>query len=220
MDRQQKQNVRMLFVLLVSAVLCGSATFVAIMLVMDRTSTPAIIPTSSPQVIIVANTPVALYPDPNKIVVMANESGAVAVVAPESAATASAIPGIPPDVQPTLIPTPLPATPIPLPSEVIFVGYVVQPEDSLYRITKKQNTSIDLMALYGISAENIIVGNPLSLPVANPAYCPGLLPYVVRDHETVSIIARRFGTSPDAIGAVNNLDANYLIKTTQVICIP
>ena len=220
MDRQQKQSVRMLFVLLVSAVLCGSATFVAIMLVMDRTSTPAIIPTSSPQVIIVANTPVALYPDPNKIVVMASESGTGTVVAPESAATASAIPINPSDVQPTLIPTLLPATPIPLPSEVIFVGYVVQPGDSLYRITKKQNTSIDLMALYDISAENIIVGNPLSLPVANPAYCPGLLAYVVRDHETVSIIARRFGTSPDAIGAVNNLDANYLIKTTQVICIP
>jgi LysM repeat protein len=215
MDRQQKQNARMLFVLLVSAVLCGSATFVAIMLAMDRTSTPAIILITSPQVVIVANTPVALYPDPNKIVIMASELGTVTVVAPESA-----IPGNPPDAQPTLIPTPLPATPIPLPSEVIFVGYVVQPGDTLYGITKKQNTSIDLMALYGISAENIIVGNTLSLPVANPAYCPGLLPYVVRDHETVSNIARRFGTTPDAIGAVNNLGSNYLIKTTQVICIP
>jgi LysM repeat protein len=215
MDRQQKQNARMLFVLLVSAVLCGSATFVAIMLAMDRTSTPAIILTTSPQVVIVANTPVALYPDPNKIVIMASELGTVTVVAPESA-----IPGNPPDAQPTLIPTPLPATPIPLPSEVIFVSYVVQPGDTLYGITKKQNTSIDLMALYGISAENIIVGNTLSLPVANPAYCPGLLPYVVRDHETVSDIGRRFGTTPDAIGAVNNLGSNYLIKTTQVICIP
>ena len=218
MDRQQKQNMRMVFVLLVSAALCGIATFVAIALVMGRTSTPALSPTNSPVVIIVADTPVALYPDPNKIVVMASELGTVA--APESAATASAIPGNPPDAQPTLTATPLPPTPIPLPSEVIFVGYVVQPGDSLYRITQKQNTSIDLMALYHISAENIIVGNTLSLPVANPAFCPGLLPYVVRDHETVSSIARRFGTSADAIAAVNNLDANYSIKTTQVICIP
>ena len=76
------------------------------------------------------------------------------------------------------------------------------------------------MALYGISSENIIAGNTLSLPVANPAFCPGLIPYVVRDHETVSSIAQRYGTSPEAIASVNNLDANYSIKTTQVICIP
>ena len=218
MDRKQEQNLRMVFVLLVSAVLCGLATFVAIVLVMDRTSTAALSPTSSPFMIIVADTPVALYPDPNKIVVMASEADNLTV--PESEATASDIPGNPTDGQPTLTPTPLPPTPIPLPSQVIFIGYVVQPADSLFRITQIQNTSIDLMALYGISSDNMIVGNTLSLPVANPAFCPGLLPYVVRDHETVSTIASRFGTTAEAIGAVNNLDANYSIKTTQVICIP
>ena len=218
MDQQQKQSMKMVFVLLVSAVFCGIATFLAIALVMDRTSTLAFSPTSSPVVVIVADTPVALYPDPNKIVVLASELNTGSV--PESAATATVSPGTSPDVQPTLIPTPFPPTTIPLQPEVIFVGYLVQPGDSLYRITQKQNTSIDLMALYGISSENIIAGNTLSLPVANPAFCPGLIPYVVRDHETVSSIAQRYGTSPEAIASVNNLDANYSIKTTQVICIP
>ena len=218
MDRQQKQNMRMVFVLLVSAVLCGIATFVAIALVMERTSTPVSSATGEPVMILVADTPVALYPDPNKIVVMANELGSV--TGPESAATASAVAGNPTDLQPTLTATPVPPTPIPPPPEVIIVGYLVQPGDSLYAITKKQNTSIDLMSVYSISAENMIVGNTLSLPVANPAFCPGLLAYVVRDQQTVSNIARNFGTTPDAIAAVNNLDANYSIKTTQVICIP
>ena len=218
MDRQQKQNMRMVFVLLVSAVLCGIATFVAIALVMERTSTPVSSPAGEPVMSLVADTPVALYPDPNKIVVMANESGSVS--GPESAATASAVAGNPSDLQPTLTATPVPPTPIPPPPEVIIVGYLVQPGDSLYAVTKKQNTSIDLMSVYSISAENMIAGNTLSLPVANPVFCPGLLPYVVRDQQTVSNIARNFGTTPDAIAAVNNLDANYSIKTTQVICIP
>jgi LysM repeat protein len=58
------------------------------------------------------------------------------------------------------------------------------------------------------------------LPVANPAFCPGSQPHVVRDQQTVSEIARAYGTTPQAIGAINGLDANYSVKTTQVICVP
>lgn len=218
MDFQQRQSMKMVFVLLASSVFCGIATFIAIALVMDRSDAPVPSPTSSTVVVMVAGTPIALYPDPNKVVVMAKEMGSG--IAPETAATISVSPGLQPDLQPTALASPIPPTAIPLPTEVILVGYVVQPGDSLYRITQKQNTSIDLMALYGISSENILVGNTLSLPVANPAFCPGSIPYVVRDHETVSSIAQYYGTSADAIAAMNNLDANYTIKTTQVICIP
>lgn len=217
MDLRQRQSMKMVFVLLISTVFCAIATFIAIALVMERSSTPAASSTAAPIMVIVAGTPVALYPDPNKIVVLASELGDGS--GPESVTTATVLPGVPPDAQPTLTATPLPPTATPWPAEVIFVGYLVQPGDSLFRITQKQNTSIDLMALYGISSENIIVGNTLSLPVANPAFCPGLIAYVVRQYETVSSIARRFGTTPQAIASVNNLDANYSIKVTQVICI-
>jgi spore germination protein YaaH len=59
------------------------------------------------------------------------------------------------------------------------------------------------------------------LPVANPAYCPaGSRAYVVRDKETVFSIASRFNTTVTAIAALNQLDAQYHIDMTQVICIP
>ena len=123
-------------------------------------------------------------------------------------------------IVPTLTPSPIPPTPTPVPPQVIFTPNVVQQGDSLYRITQKQNTSIDLMALYGIDSTDLIAGSTLNLPIANPAYCPGMTPHVVRDQQTVFSIARIYGTSSQAIAAANNLDASYTIKTTQVLCIP
>jgi LysM repeat protein len=225
MEQSQRQNMKMVFVLMVSAVFCAIATFVALALIIDRSDTP---PPSGegPILITIAGTPVALYPDSNKTVLLVSEAGTA--VAPESGepaqptadaaatevigATATAT------ITPTIIPSPIPPTPVP--PDVIFTPYVVQPGDSLYRITQIQNTSIDLMALYGIASVDLVAGNTLNLPIANPAYCPGMRPHVVRDQQTVFSIGRIYGSSPQAIAAVNNLDANYTIKTTQVLCIP
>lgn len=227
MEQSQRQNMRMVFVLMVSAVFCAVATFVALALIIDRSDTP---PQTGevPIMITVAGTPVALYPDSNKTVLLVSEAGTV--VAPESGnpaqetadavatevivATATTI------IVPTLTPSPIPPTLTPVPPAVIFTPYVVQTGDSLYSITQKQNTSIDLMALYGIDSTDLVAGNTLNLPIANPAYCPGMIPHIVRDQQTVFSIAQIYGTSAQAIAAVNNLDANYTIKTTQVICIP
>lgn len=226
MEQSQRQNMKMVFVLMVSAVFCAIATFVALALIIDRSDTPPPLSGEGPILITVAGTPVALYPDSNKTVLLVSEAGTA--VAPESGepaqptadaaatevigATATAI------ITPTIMPSPIPPTPVP--PDVIFTPYVVQPGDSLYRITQIQNTSIDLMALYGIASVDLVAGNTLNLPIANPAYCPGMRPHVVRDQQTVFSIGRIYGSSPQAIAAVNNLDANYTIKTTQVLCIP
>ncbi|MGD2048348.1 MAG: LysM peptidoglycan-binding domain-containing protein [Chloroflexota bacterium] len=227
MEQSQRQNMRMVFVLMVSAVFCAIATFVALALIIERSDTP---PQSAevPIMITVAGTPVALYPDSNKTVLLVSE--AATPVAPESGdpaqatadaaatemfgVTATAI------IAPTVPPSPIPPTPTPVPPQVIFTPYVVQSGDSLYRITQIQNTSIDLMALYGIASVDLIAGNTLNLPIANPAYCPGMIPHIVRDQQTVFSIARIYGSTSHAIAAANNLDANYTIKTTQVLCIP
>ena len=175
---------------------------------------------------------VIIYPDPDMSVIIVGEgqsssspdtagaaeataqvgTGGQAQVSPDSQATATALP------QPTSTLPPPPPTAAPPP--VIFVNYVVAPGDSLYRITQKQNTSIDLMASYNIASTDMIAGNSLLLPVANPAFCPGSRPHVVRDQQTVSDIARAYNTTPQAIGAASGLDANYSVKTTQVICVP
>jgi len=221
MDQSQRQSMKMIFVLMVSAVFCAVATFVALALVIDRSNSPTERAEAIPIVITVAGTPVALYPDPNKTILLVSEAGTP--VAPESGnpeqATAVILVTVTP-AQPLPSPTPLPPPPTPVPPSVIFTSYVVQPGDSLYRITQVQNTSIDLMALHGISSSAMVAGNVLNLPIANPAFCPGMIPHVVRDQQTVYSIAREYGSSPDAIAAVNGLDANYTVKTTQVICVP
>jgi len=227
MDQSQRQSMKMIFVLMVSAVFCAVATFVALALVIDRSNSPTDSADAIPIVITVAGTPVALYPDPNKTILLVSEAGTP--VAPESGnpeqvtadavATEVILVTVTP-VQPLPSPTPLPPPPTPVPPSVIFTSYVVQPGDSLYRITQVQNTSIDLMALPGISRSAMVAGTVLNLPIANPAYCPGMIPHVVRDQQTVYSIGQEYGSSPDAIAAVNGLDANYSVKTTQVLCIP
>jgi LysM repeat protein len=134
----------------------------------------------------------------------------------------------PPATQPSIQPTLAFATatappPVTGPSgdQIIFVDYVVQPGDTLYRITTKQVTSIELMAVHGISSVNLVPGNTLRLPVANPNYCPvGTQPYVVRPDDNVFRIAIEYNTTTEAIASANNLPADYRIDITQVLCIP
>ncbi|MCL4867483.1 MAG: LysM peptidoglycan-binding domain-containing protein [Anaerolineae bacterium] len=105
--------------------------------------------------------------------------------------------------------------------KVIFKEYTVMPGDSLYSIARANNSSIELMALHGIAANQMVPGTVLPrLPYANPAYCPGYTAYVVRDHDTVFSIARTRGTTVAIIAQLNRLDANYTIFAADVICVP
>lgn len=104
--------------------------------------------------------------------------------------------------------------------KVIFKDYTVLQGDSLYSIAEANNSSIELMAKHGIDANDLVPGSVIRLPYANPAYCPGMRAYVVRDKDTVFRIAQFFSRSVDVIAQTNRLDANYTIFTTDVICIP
>jgi LysM repeat protein len=104
--------------------------------------------------------------------------------------------------------------------QVTFIDYVVQPGDTLYSIADKQTTSIELMAVHGISSEKIVPGATLRLPVANPAYCSSGRAYVVRPGDTVFSIARRYNTTTQAIASANGLDASFRINVAEVLCIP
>ncbi|HSM58712.1 MAG TPA: LysM peptidoglycan-binding domain-containing protein [Candidatus Sulfomarinibacteraceae bacterium] len=104
---------------------------------------------------------------------------------------------------------------------VTFIDYVVQQGDTLYRITEKHTTSIELMSVHGISSEDIVPGNTLRLPVANPGYCPaGSRTYVVRPGDNVFRIARQYNTTTQAIASANNLGPDFRINIAQVLCIP
>jgi len=116
--------------------------------------------------------------------------------------------------------TPVPPTPIPGPNQVIIENYQVVPGDTLYAITTKRNTTIALMARYGIDATDLVPGAVIPLPVANPAYCPGSFPYVVQEEDTLSIIAFKCGTTVETLKQMNGFGDNYRLDVTDVICVP
>jgi LysM repeat protein len=231
MDQRQRKNVRTGLAVVGIAALCAAACFIAIAILIIRQDAQNFDPAVGVPVD-VGGQVFIIYPDPAMSVKVVGEgqgnaspdsagaaeataqvgTGGQAQVSPDNQATAATLP------QPT--PTLPPPPPTTAPPSVIFVNYVVAPGDSLYRITQKQNTSIDLMASHSIASTNIIAGNSLLLPIANPAFCPGSRPHVVRDQQTISEIARAYNTTPEAIGAANGLDANYSVKTSQVICVP
>ena len=122
------------------------------------------------------------------------ENVTVVPVTPITVTPIPVTPVPPTPVPPTPVPpTPVPPTAVPRPNQVIFVNYQVAQGDTLYSISSKHNTTIALMARYGIDATDIVPGTVISLPVANPAYCPGNFPYVVEDGDTLSTIAIKCG---------------------------
>ncbi|MBK9051289.1 MAG: LysM peptidoglycan-binding domain-containing protein [Chloroflexi bacterium] len=136
-------------------------------------------------------------------------------------------PAIVATIDPALVPTtpPIQATTSALVpanvEKILFKAYTVVQGDSLYGIALANNSAIELMALHGVDANDLVPGNIIErLPYANPAYCPGYLAYVVRDHDTVFSIARTRNTTVDVIAQLNRLDANRTIYAADVICIP
>lgn len=103
---------------------------------------------------------------------------------------------------------------------IIFIDYVVTSDDTLYRITDKQVTSIELMAVHGIDAQDLVPGVTLRLPVGNPAYCANSRPYVIRPGDTAYSIAARRGTTAQTLQQLNNLGADYRIDIAALLCVP
>jgi LysM repeat protein len=109
---------------------------------------------------------------------------------------------------------------LPSGEKVIFQSYTVGDNDSLYNITRQMATSITLMAVHGISQDDLITGQVMQVPVGNPAYCPGYFPYAVGEGETVFGIAQKRSTTADNIKAINRLGDDYKILAGDVICVP
>lgn len=166
---------------------------------------------------------VFLNPDPSKLVSLAPQTSppeGAQPTQPSPLPTLVATASPQPQPQPTIPPPAPTAAPPGGGASVTFISYVVQPGDNLYRITQKQNTSIELMAAHGISSVDMVPGKTLNLPIANSNYCAGRQAYVVRPGDTVFSIAQRYNTTIAAIQQANNLGPDYRIYITQVLCIP
>lgn len=128
------------------------------------------------------------------------------------------VPTLPPEPTPVEVPTLVPtATPRLC---IKFIDYPVQAGDTLYSISNKYNTTIALMARFGIDATNIVPGTTIKIAVANEECCPGNQAYVVREGDTLSKIAIKCNTTVDNLKQINGFGDVYRLDETDVICIP
>ncbi len=103
--------------------------------------------------------------------------------------------------------------------------YIVQPGDTLTRIATRYQVSVaELAQANGLRDPNLIrVGQKLIIPdTASTSVTPmnGAVPYRVQRGDTLSILARRYGTTVEAIVQANGLKDANLIVVGQLLSVP
>ncbi|MGI6647610.1 MAG: LysM peptidoglycan-binding domain-containing protein [Bacillota bacterium] len=100
--------------------------------------------------------------------------------------------------------------------------YIVQPGDTLYAIARRTGVTVnEIVQLNRISNPNLIYpGQQLLLPASAtvPEVPPGEIRYTIRAGDTLYALARRYGTSVEAILRANpGIDPNNLRVGQQII---
>lgn len=208
--QQPEVKPYVLFAIIILAIVLAIGVFLTVMYMQNR-------PPDSTQTITVEGQEIVINPVPESQVV---------IVPPPNPESVQPTGGEPPPQPTATEPPPPPPTETPVPPTAVavdpylFTQHVVASTDTLFSLSRQYNTSIPLMARFGISSSNMIVGNTLSIPVANPGYCPGYRPLVVIQGDTPSGISASAGITLEEFGRISRLDANYSIYETQVVCIP
>jgi LysM repeat protein len=152
---------------------------------------------------------------------------------PTSTATSTPTPtGTPATATPTPTGTPATATPTPTPTSTLEPGqtviYVVRSGDTLYSIARRFGTTVQAIAqMNGITnpsriyaGQRLLIpreGSVTPVPTTQP---PSTTTYVVQRGDTLWSIARRFGTTVQAIALLNNIPNPSLIFVGQRLRIP
>lgn len=135
----------------------------------------------------------------------------------------AANPGIDPDRlyigQKICIPA---STPTPTPSCPGGTLYTVVSGDTLSAIAARYGVSLRAIinANPGIDPDVISVGQQICIPVAPSSSCPNGTLYTIVAGDTLSELARRYGTTVSAIEAANPGIDPYRLYIGQQICIP
>lgn len=180
---------------------------------------PQVVASPSPTVVAEEATPTLVPPGemPPDLTLTLAASPTVAVT--PSTATPTSPPGVPTHTPtPTLAPTTRPATP------GAPATHVVQRGENLFRIALRYNTTVEAIAAANNirNPQFIYVGQKLTIPQGGGgAPSPGGgRTHVVQPGENLFRIALRYGTTPQAIAAANNLPNIHLIYAGQVLRIP
>ena len=97
-----------------------------------------------------------------------------------------------------------------------FNYYTVLPNDSLYSISIKFNTTVDsLKKLNNLTSNNLSIGQQLKVPIVSEDNDE--LIYTVKAGDTLYGISKKYGVSVDTIKKNNNLNNNNLVIGQQLI---
>ncbi|MBM7581542.1 LysM repeat protein [Caldicoprobacter guelmensis] len=101
--------------------------------------------------------------------------------------------------------------------------YIIRAGDTFFNLARRFNTTVEaiIAANPGVDPNRLQIGQRICIPTAAPPVCPaGTTPYIIRSGDTFFNLARRFGTTVEAIIAANpGVDPNRL-QIGQRICIP
>lgn len=128
------------------------------------------------------------------------------------------------------LPVSQPTTPTPEPAPENYQVYSVVSGDSLSVIAKRFNTTVDaIRSLNKLTTDVIYVGQKLSIPTTEPVPAPAPesepvetqepITYTVVSGDALSIIAKKFNTTVDAIKELNHLTSD-IIYVGQKLQIP
>jgi LysM repeat protein len=219
---RQSQPI-VILIIIIMAIILAAGSFLALTYVQRRPDAP-----TGTSVINVEGVEVTIRMDPAKAVRVVSFDD----FAPEMPAETES-PAIPTEQAATQeepvvtsveeLPTPV-AEPTPTisPEPIIFEQYFVKENDSLYSLADRPDSSIALMAQFGIAQDDLVPGALIQLPVGNPAYCVQgtQRPYAVGEGDTAFSISRRFNIEVDELKLINNLDENYTVYGASIICVP
>lgn len=97
------------------------------------------------------------------------------------------------------------------------IEYVVRQGDTLWLLSRRYGTTVDaIKRLNGLTSDLLNIGQVLRIPSSqvNPYF-----EYTVRQGDTLWLLSRRYGTTVDAIKALNGLSSDML-NIGQVLKIP
>ncbi|MCA9972320.1 MAG: LysM peptidoglycan-binding domain-containing protein [Anaerolineales bacterium] len=218
-----------MILMFIMAIILGIGGFLAVTYLAQRPDTPAeAAPGSEGTFTVVEGVEVQVVLDANKTVdVIGPVDGQRTVEVAPTQPPEQPVVVVQAEEQPTavqLTPIPQPTAtfvpPTPVPEKVILIDYIVPANASLYEVASRIDTSIALMALYGLSAEDLVPGTTIRLPIGNAAYCPGRRPYAVGEGDTAYSIGRRFGISAEQLQQINNLNADFRVDVADILCVP
>lgn len=209
-----------------AAILLALLAFLAITEIQNRSAETAEVPVAEGvETVIIGDQLITLQRDPALAVrLVPPEAQLVEPAQPEAQPTAETAPAEQ-QPEPTAVPAPT-ETPVTAqvenrPEAVIFINHTVQQSDTLYSLTRQYATSIALMAIHGISQDDLVPGQTIPLPVGNPEYCgAGNRPYAVGEGDTAFNISQRFNITKEDLRAINNLDEAFTVRIAEILCVP